>query len=292
MKIASIVTAIVLPLLSATGVWSQTAAIRAAGETYEITKSYNTSRQTSDGSSSRSSGRDTILERVIAVRDGGVELQYDLSKEAKPEERARTWQLPSRVFKPADGPMQLLNAGELEVRVEDWLKAARLDRSACGRWIFTWNAFHIDCDPQSVIKTIEAFNMGPRDLHEGATYKDSDATAPGVIARKEIGPNGAIFSVILSVDPAAVRRARAEADVVTGEILQKPATLDAALAERAKEQVSGTISVAFETDIAGRIWKRTKVTQMEIKQSNGTVETQTATETVERLSVSASTIQQ
>jgi len=282
MNIAGIITAIVLSLLSATGVWSQTASMLAAGETYELTKSYNTSRQTGDGSSSRSNGRDTLLERVVAVRDTGVELQYDLNKDVKPEERVRNWQFPARVFKPADGPMQLLNAGELEVRLEDWLKAANLDRSICGRWIFTWNAFHIDCDPQSVIKTIEAFNVGPRDLREGVAYKDSEAAAPGIIARKEVGPNGAIFSVILNVDPTAVSRARAETDVVTGEILRRPVTLDAALAERAKEQVSGTISVSFETDSAGRIWKRTKVTKMEIKQPNGTLETQTNTETVER----------
>lgn len=290
MKIASIITAIVLSPLSATGVWSQTTSTPTAVETYELTKIYNTSRQTSDGSSSNSSGRDTILEHVIAVRDTGVELQYDLSKDAKTEERARHWQLPARVFRPLDGPMQLLNTGELEIRLEDWLKAARLDRSACGRWIFTWNAFHIDCDPQSVIKTIEAFNIGLRDLREGAAYKDSEAAAPGIIARKEAGPNGAIFSVILNVDPAAIRRTRAETDVVTGEILQKPVSLDAALAERAKEQVSGTISISFETDGAGRIWKRTKVTKLEIKQSNGTLETQTATETVGRRSVSAPTI--
>ena len=66
------------------------------------------------------------------------------------------------------------------------------------------------------------------------------------------------FAVMLEADPAAVRRARAEADVATGEIMQKPVTLEAALRERAKEQVSGTISVTFETDTAGNIRKRTR----------------------------------
>ena len=53
------------------------------GEEYEITKRYQTTDQASDGSSGSSSGRDTLLERVIAVRDDGLELEYDLPKAAR-----------------------------------------------------------------------------------------------------------------------------------------------------------------------------------------------------------------
>jgi hypothetical protein len=86
----------------------------------------------------------------------------------------------------------------------------------------------------------------------------------------------------MPVDPDAVRRARAESDVVVGEIVRKPVTLDAALHERAKETISGTISVAFETDSAGNARRRTKVTKLDIEEPDGRSETQTVTETLER----------
>jgi hypothetical protein len=90
----------------------------------------------------------------------------------------------------------------------------------------------------------------------------------------------------MPVDADTVRRARAESDVVVGEIMKKPVSLDAALHERAGEIVSGTISVAFETDPAGNVRRRTKVTKLDIKRPDGRSETQTVTETLERRPIS------
>lgn len=256
------------------------------GEEYEISKRYETSQQTSDGSSGSSRGRDAILERVIGVREGGLDLEYDLPKDATAKDRARSWQFPVRVFRPTNGSMQLLNRPELEVRVEGWLKAAGWTRADCGRWIFTWNAFRIECDPQSVIKTVEAFDLRSADLREGAPYQETEARGPGTLTRKAAGPNGATFSVVMEIDPDAVRRARADSDVAVGEIMRKPVTLDAALRERAKEHVSGTISVTFDTDSARNVRWRTKVTKVETRRPDGSSESQTVTETVERRPVS------
>src|SRR4030088_438386 len=94
---------------------------------------------------------------------------------------------------------------------------------------------------------------------------------------------------MLPVDADTVRRARAESDVVVGEIMKKPVSLDAALHERAGEIVSGTISVAFETDPAGNVRRRTKVTKLDIKRPDGRSETQTVTETLERRPISRPT---
>ena len=256
------------------------------GEEYEISKRYETSQQTSDGSSGSSRGRDAILERVIGVREGGLELEYDLPKDATAEDRARSWQFPVRVFRPTNGSMQLLNRPELEARVEGWLNAAGWTRAVCGRWIFTWNVFRIECDPQSVIKTVEAFDLRSADLREGSPYHETEARGPGTLTRKAAGPNGATFTVVMEIDPDAVRRARADSDVVVGEIMRKPVTLDAALRERAKENISGTISVTFDTDSAGNVRWRTKVTNVETKGPDGRSESQTVTETVERRPVS------
>jgi hypothetical protein len=90
----------------------------------------------------------------------------------------------------------------------------------------------------------------------------------------------------MPVDPDAIRRARAESDVVVGEIMKKPVSLDAALRERAREIVSGTISVTFETDPTGNVRLRTKVTKLETMEPDGRSETETVTETLERRLIS------
>jgi hypothetical protein len=226
-----------------------------------------------------------ITERVIGVRADGLELEYDLPDAATADERARDWQFPARVFEPSGGPAQLLNGPELEARVDAWLKAAGWPRTACGHWIFTWTAFHIECDPQSVIKTIQSYDLRSADVREGAPYQEAEARGPARLARKA-GPDGTIFTVEMPVDPDTIRRARAESDVVVGEIMHKPVSLDAALRERAKEMVSGTISVAFETDLAGCVRRRTKVTKLDITGPDGRSETQTVTETLERRLIS------
>ncbi|MGK6357089.1 hypothetical protein ACMGDH_17910 [Sphingomonas sp. DT-207] len=266
----------------AAGAWAQSQPAPKAGETFEIIRSYETSEETSGGSSGSSRGHSTLYERVIAVRDGGLELEYDLEEDATPEERRRNWQLPARVFKPSSGPMQLLNVSELEMRLDGWLKAGEWDRSVCGRWIFTWTAFHIDCDPQSIIGTIEEVDLRSHELREGALFHDPMARKPGILTAKPVEPDGMLFTTLLEVDPNAMRRERAEADVITGEILQKPTTLDAALGERAKEQVSGTISVTLEADAAGQAWKRTKVSKVQTARPGGESENRTAKEIVER----------
>lgn len=253
-----------------------------AGETYEISMERESTEESSDGSSGSSSDRDTIIERVIAVRNDGLELEYNLPKETSTEERASDWQFPARVFKPNVGPMQLLNRTELEVRVEDWLKAANWTRDVCGHWIFTWNAFRIECDPESVLKTIEAFDFASADLRDGALYQEKQALGSAPLARQTVQADGATFTVELKVDPEAVRRERAESDVVVGEIMKKPVTLDAALRARATETISGTIAITFDTDSAGNAWRRTRVAKLEIRKANDEVETKTITETVER----------
>ncbi len=281
----AIVAALLLPAIVA-----RAAALALApqvGETYEITLTRDSVQHGSIKPSGSSHDQDTIIERVIGLRAEGLELQqYDLPNSATPDDRASSWQFPARVFKPFGGPGQLLNGPEMETRVEGWLKAAGLPRTACGQSYFTWNAFRIECDPQSVLKTVQAFDLRSADVREGAAYQESDARGSGTLARKAGGLDSAIFSVEMPVDPDAFRRARAESDVVVGEIMKKPVSLDAALGRRAAQTISGTISIAFETDSVGHVLRRTKVTKLDIKGPNGPSETETVTETLERRLIS------
>lgn len=261
---------------------AQRAPVR-AGDEYVITKSYRTSEETSDGSSSSSSrGRDDLLERVVAVRASGLELEYDLPREATAEDRARSWQFPVRVVKPVNGPMQLLNEAELQARIDLWLKQAGWTREVCGRWIFTWNAFQISCDPKSVLKVLNEVDLRSITLQEGAAHRAPEALGAGILTRKVHEDGQYAYTAVLNIDPEAVRRARAESDVAVGEIMQKPVTLEAALQERRNESISGTISLTFDTESSGRVWRRTKVTKVVTQKRDGLSESRTATEVIER----------
>jgi hypothetical protein len=126
------------------------------GDTYEITLTKGSVQHGSNKSSGSSHDQDTIIERVTGLRAEGLELQYDLPNSATPDDRARSWQFPAQVFKPFGGPGQLLNGPELETRLDGWLKAAGLPRTACGQWYFTWNAFELVHFPSALSKLCES----------------------------------------------------------------------------------------------------------------------------------------
>lgn len=256
------------------------------GETYEITLARDSVQQSGDGSSGSSHDKDAIIERVISVRADGPELEYDLPAAASADERARSWQFPARVFLPFGGPATLLNGPELEARVDTWLKAGGWSRARCGHWIFTWTAFQIQCDPQSVVSTIRTFDLRSADVREGASYQEAEARGSAQLARKTAGPDGSIFTVEMSVDPDAMRRTRAESDVVVGQLTNNPVSLDQAIGGRAREKISGTILVTFETDPAGNVRRRTKVTRLNITAADGRSGTETVTETLSRRLIS------
>lgn len=276
----SILTAFASALAAATPVAAQQG--DQIGDTYEITMIGESAQKSGDRSSGSSYDKDTIIEHVIAIRPDGLELEYDLPNEATSDEKAGNWQFPARLFRSDNGTFKLLNGAELETRLSNWLKSAGWTRAVCGHWIFTWNAFRIECDPQSVIETVRAFDMRVSTLSDGGSYGESGALGTGTLRRYATGPNGATFSVELAVDADAVRRARADSDVAVGEITQKPVTLDAALLERATQSVTGSITIKFETDATGRLTRKTKVTKLATKEKSGRVESETITRTLER----------
>ena len=99
---------------------------------------------------------------------------------------------------------------------------------------------------------------------------------------KASSSEGSTFTAVMPIDPKAVQHDRAEADVVIGEIMRKPVTLDAALVQREKEAVSGTIEVTINADAGGNLLSMTRVTKSQTKKSDGMVQTETVKETLER----------
>jgi hypothetical protein len=256
------------------------------GEISEIRHEYRTEDQTDDGSSSgSSSGHTTIVERVIGVRVDGLELEYDLPNDATKEDRAREWQFPARIFRPFRGTPQLLNRVDLEARIDAWLKLAKLNRDACGTWYFTWNAFKVECDPQSVIASVEGYNLWIADLAEGTLYRTPQAREAAPLTRLA-GSNPASFVAELVIDPEKLRQEQAEGDVIVSQMLGKPQTLDEALRARSSETISGSSIVTFDTDASGQVRRRTELVKLTIKSPDGKVETKTRSEKVERLKLS------
>lgn len=259
------------------------------GDIWTITRTQDVA-ETKSGTqgSSTSFDRDALTERVVAVREGGVELEYDLPSDATAQDRAQDWHLPARIWKPSDGHAQLLNQAELEARVDPWLKAANWTRAICGHWIFTWNAFRIDCEPQTVLEAIAAFDLGPADLREGAPYHEDGGLGTATLRSRGVQEDSAILTVELPVDPRIVRQSEARNDVVVGELTQKPVTLDAAMRAHAAENVSGTISITFTLGATGIVRKAT-VTSLEITTPDGVTTRRVSTVTLEKRSASPRT---
>ncbi|HMO75828.1 MAG TPA: hypothetical protein PKD99_02130 [Sphingopyxis sp.] len=283
MKWIGIAGVIVAICTSHAAAWAQSSpASPKAGEEYELSKSYETRNKGSDGSSGSSRGRDGLLERILDVSEAGIEAEYDLPKDVTTENRASYWQFPARVLKTPDGSMRLLNPEELEARVDPWLKAANWTRAVCGRMIFTWNAFRIECDPQAVIETIMAFDLDTPVVVEGAPYQEDMARTPGTLTKKAARPDGETFTAEMEINPDAVHRSRAETDVLVGEIIGTAVTFEDALGKRSQEKVSGTIRVLLETDSVGRTWRKTTTSKLMTTRPDGVSEEDESTETVER----------
>lgn len=242
------------------------------GDAVEILRQHQTSQQ-SEGSSATSSNSDAMIERVTAVRADGVELEYDVPKGSD-----GGWQFPVRAFRPLQGPLQLVDREALEARVDAWLRQNRMTRAACGHWVLTWNPFRVECDPQSVLETVEGLQLEPANLREGALFSVPGAQAPAALARM----GASRFVAELAVDPETVRRQRAASDLATAELNGQKLTPDAARRAHAGEAISGTIIVTFDLDDSGHVDRRTTVKKVEIKRSDGRVETLSVIEVLQR----------
>lgn len=250
-------------------------------ESYTITRVSDTATEESNGSSSSSHDEDTLVAHVVSRSAEGTEIEYDLPRSTSDDDRARGWQFPARVLKAADGGLQLLNEAEVETRLNVWLSRNSIDRAACGSWIFTWNAFKIECDPKSVLDTLRVFEPDLPELREGALYTDPNALAAVPLAAESWEKGVATFSARPSLDVEALRRERARSDVVLGEIMHSPVSLESALKKRAEEQISGTIDVTIEADADWNLRALRRVQKSRTIQPDGVTVTETTTQSIE-----------
>lgn len=268
--------------LASLSAWAEpTAQAGRAGEVFEIEVTYATRSGGPEGMSSSSNGGGAYVERVVAVRPDGVEVEFDLPPGTSPEERKRTWQYPVRVLRTPDHRLELVNEAELRTRVDGWLAAWNIPREACGRLVFTWNVFKIECDPRSVLAGLEPMDLALQPVEEGGLYRDPAARAPAPLRLQARTAAGATYVMTADLDADLVRRQLEEAEVGVGEMIGKPVTPEAARAKFAAVSLEGTVTVTLETDPAGVVRRRTRV--IEQRQKDGDrVTTSTRTDVVER----------
>jgi hypothetical protein len=251
------------------------------GDSYELRMS-DVSETSGDRSSGSSSSRTTLIERVVGLRDGGVELEFDTPSETSADDRARNWQYPARVFKRPGHQLELLNEAELESRVSVWLKKRNIPRAACGKWTFTWTAIKIECDPRSVLEQLKGYDLRQDNLRDGEFYREEGVKALVPLRARASSANAVTLVAEMEVDPDAVRRANAESDVVVAQIMGDTKTVEQALEARRAEQISGTMTSTFELDGAGRVTRSVRVSRVETVGKSGERERVVRTLTIER----------
>lgn len=255
------------------------------GHVFELRLEQTTADQAGDTSGS-SSSRQTLIETVIDVRNDGVVLEFDLPPSVPEKDRLRDWQFPALVFKRDDGSLELINAEESEQRRDNWLERGGIDRENCGRWIFTWTAIKIECDPYTILDTLSLFDLRLNNIQEGAFLSEIGTLGPAQLREIPTDRAGRTFRAEFQIDPAAVKSERAASDVIVSQISgDEPVTLDAALLARSSEKISGTRVVDIELGDGGQVVRRQRRTLVVIEPIDGSVETSETLESVSRESI-------
>ena len=241
-----------------------------AGQTQIIEVSYENNSERSDGGSGSSRGHTRLIERVVGTGIGGAEVEYDLPPESDERARAREWMLPARFHISPDGSVTLANEEILNDRLDVWLDLAGWTRDMCDQWIFTWNAFKIECDPQSSLSIIEDYGLRFLSLEEGATVTHRAASKSGILSRE-----GEYLIADMPLDPQTIQQERVEADLVVARITGETLDFETALRERQKESVSGTILLRYRLNAEGSVIWREEVLMTSTTDSHGVTEKET-----------------
>lgn len=232
----------------------------AAAQDFVLAMDYETSTEGGeDGSSSSSSGRQAIAERLVAVTRDGTEVEYTLPYDPEDVRGNERWMFPARIMVAPDGAKTLRNESELVARSEAWLAAMEWPREVCSRWTFSWTAYQIRCDTPAAIEVIESYGMQPGRIGEGQAYALKGARGPVLLARAGEAEGRVILTGSGPVDVGFLRDEDARAALVVAEVSREALTPEAAAAASAAITATGTVSVTFEVDAAGTVWRREDV---------------------------------
>ncbi len=206
--------------------------------------------------SSSSSGNQALAERVIAVTPEGTEAEYAILADPESIRGNERWMFPARIRVAPDGAKTLLNPEELAARNAAWLAEAGWTREACSRWLFTWTAVQVRCDPAAAVEAVEALGMRPGRIAEGEPFALEGALGPVILARSGGRDDRIVLTGTGPVDPAHLHEQEVRAALVVAEVSGETLGPEDAAAAAAGIAASGTVSITLEIDAAGTVWRR------------------------------------
>lgn len=252
---------------------------------YVLEQIYRYSSQGLDsGSKGSGSGRTVLSERIIQEQDGRVEVEYSILGDLDEVRGNAKWMYPARVLVAPDGTKTLLNADELDARVNDWLKKAEWTREACGQWGFTWTAYQVLCDPQAVIGEIEAQDMRPGIIADGQAMQLPSFGTFVVLRKGEQDDRGLTYVGTAQIGSEFVRRQIAQSMVVTAQLNGDALSIEQALEQALSIEAEGEVTLTLIVDPQGLIVKRTEEYEMIVTGGEYGDERRTGTTTTFRVS--------
>ncbi|GAB5348581.1 hypothetical protein [Alteriqipengyuania sp. 357] len=216
------------------------------------------------GGRSTSSGQQGLVERVIGKSEDGIEIEYSIPGPAEEVRGTAMWMFPARIAVAPDGSKALLNEAELSARLADWLASAEWSREVCSRWLFTWTAVQIECNPHAVIEAVEMFGMRPGRIAEGEPVALIGAAGAATLKRTGSRDGRAVLSASADIDPQAVRDSEVETALMVAEIMGETLARETAVKETAGIDATGIVSIEFEVDQAGLVWKRVEKNELTV----------------------------
>lgn len=233
-----------------------------AGTVFKVEVKYS-----NRGTNGSSSGHTSLIERVIEVNSSSIVLEYDLPPGIPEKQKQTYWQWPAIVELNPNGSILLRNFHEIQQRNENWRIEAGFPKSTCGQWYFTWNAFKIECDPNSVIDELEPFLLHYGNISEGKSVNEPGTLTPAPLKRTEKGENS--FEAQFLIDPEFVRKSYVEQELIAAQILGEEATtLEEMISAQRRNEIEGTSTLNLELDIVGRVVLRKRTSSVEIVTRN------------------------
>lgn len=256
----------------------------AAAQDYVLQLEYETETRGADGEvTSSASGRQPIAEKVIAASPEGTEVEYSLPFDPEEIRGNERWMFPARMRVAPDGTKTILNPEDLLARNAAWLAEADWPREVCSRWGFSWTAYQVRCDVEAAIEAAETYGMQPGRIVEGQPFALDGALGPVVLARAGESEGRIVLTGSGPVDPAFIREREARGALVVAEVSGETLTPEEAAAKAAAITATGTLTVTFEIDAQGLVWRREDRSEITTTGSEFSDGTRRAVQTVTRL---------
>lgn len=208
-------------------------------------------------------GRKALIETVLSRASDAMTLRYELPRDENGDAQGAFWYFPVEIRKLAGGGLELADPSAVQARIEGWLKERDLPREVCGVWTHGGGfPFKYDCDPQSAIEQVEPFDLRMAGIEAGKEYSHPLGLKP--VAFQPSATNPTSLEATFTIDPEKARAQEVDQKLILAQMLGNELSREQAIADAAKVDFEGTITLRFDFDISGAIVSRTAETIMAV----------------------------